>query len=62
MPHPTLLVMGREDRVVDPEQTATAVRTMPNGRVVPLSKCGPAPRIERAGVVNRLVVDFLTQP
>jgi pimeloyl-ACP methyl ester carboxylesterase len=38
---PTLVVVGREDRIVVP-------------------RCGHAPQIEMTGVVNRLVVNFLT--
>jgi pimeloyl-ACP methyl ester carboxylesterase len=57
----TLLVVGREDRIVDPNQAVEAARRLPHGRVVVLPRCGHAPQIEMTGVVNRLVVDFLSE-
>jgi pimeloyl-ACP methyl ester carboxylesterase len=59
---PTLLVVGREDRIVDPQQAVAAAGLLPRGRVYVLQRCGHAPQIEKAEVVNRLVVDFLTAP
>jgi pimeloyl-ACP methyl ester carboxylesterase len=58
---PTLLVVGAEDRIVDPGQTIAAARLLPRGRLEVLHGCGHAPQIERAEVVNRLVSDFLLQ-
>jgi pimeloyl-ACP methyl ester carboxylesterase len=57
---PTLLVVGREDRIVDPLQTIAAAEQLPCGHVHVLPRCGHAPQIEKAAEVNRLVVDFLT--
>ncbi len=59
---PTLLVVGDADRIVDPRQTAAAAGRLPRGRLCILHRCGHAPQIEQAGVVNRLLVDFLTAP
>ncbi len=59
---PTLLVVGREDRIVDPEQSIAAAGLLPHGRLVVLERCGHAPQMEMADVVNRLVVQFLTAP
>lgn len=56
---PTLLVVGEEDRIVDPRQSIEAGRRLQNGRIVVLRRCGHAPQIERAATVNRLVIDFL---
>jgi pimeloyl-ACP methyl ester carboxylesterase len=58
---PTLLVVGREDRIVDPKQAVAAARLLPQGKLVVLPCCGHAPQIEAAGAINRLVVDFLTE-
>jgi pimeloyl-ACP methyl ester carboxylesterase len=58
---PTLLVVGSEDRIVDPRQTIEAARLLPRGRLVVLEGCGHAPQIEQADVVNRLVGEFLQQ-
>jgi abhydrolase domain-containing protein 6 len=57
---PTLLVVGEEDQIVDPRQSLEAGRSLPNGKVVVLPGCGHAPQIERAGLINRMVVDFLS--
>jgi pimeloyl-ACP methyl ester carboxylesterase len=59
---PTLAVVGAEDRIVDPRQAVEAAKLLPNGRIHVLPGCGHAPQIERAGVVNRLVAEFLTEP
>jgi pimeloyl-ACP methyl ester carboxylesterase len=60
VPQPTLLVVGGEDRIVDPQQTVAAAGVLPQGQVHVLQRCGHAPQIENAEVINRLVVDFLT--
>ena len=56
---PTLLIVGREDRIVDPQQAIAAAGMLPQGKLVVLEHCGHAPQIEKAGVVNRLVTEFL---
>jgi pimeloyl-ACP methyl ester carboxylesterase len=56
---PTLLVVGHEDRIVDPAQAIEAADHLPLGKLLVLPGCGHAPQIERAKVVNRLVIDFL---
>jgi pimeloyl-ACP methyl ester carboxylesterase len=57
---PTLLVSGRDDRIVDPEHAASAAPLLPRGQFVCVPECGHAPQLEKARFVNRLVVDFLT--
>jgi pimeloyl-ACP methyl ester carboxylesterase len=57
---PTLLIAGRDDRIVDPAHAEEAARLLPNGHFLSIPQCGHAPHIERAGMVNRLVVRFLT--
>jgi len=59
---PTLLVVGREDRIVDPKQAVAAGRGLPRGKLVVLPSCGHAPQIEAPTAINRLVVDFLNEP
>jgi pimeloyl-ACP methyl ester carboxylesterase len=58
---PTLLVVGRQDRIVDPEDLIAAGSRLQNGRLVILADCGHAPQIEEAETVNRLVIDFLLE-
>jgi pimeloyl-ACP methyl ester carboxylesterase len=57
---PTLLIAGREDKIVSPTQAEIAARDLPQGQFVMLPQCGHAPHMEKAGVVNKLVVRFLT--
>jgi pimeloyl-ACP methyl ester carboxylesterase len=57
---PTLVVIGDEDRIVDPGESLEAAEQLVNGRTVRLPQCGHAPQIERAELVNRLVVDFFS--
>jgi pimeloyl-ACP methyl ester carboxylesterase len=56
---PTLLISGKEDRIVDPRHAAEAAALLPNCRYVSVPHCGHAPQMERAGFINRLVLHFL---
>jgi len=58
---PTLLVVGSEDRIVDPRQAIEAAGLLPRGRLMVLQGCGHAPQIEQCVVINRLVIDFLRE-
>ena len=60
VPHPTLLIWGGEDRVIaDVPGSIRAAARMPRARQVLIPRCGHAPQIERAGLVNKLVTRFL---
>jgi pimeloyl-ACP methyl ester carboxylesterase len=56
---PTLLVSGREDRIVDPQHAAEAARLLPQGRHLSIPRCGHAPQMEKPWLINRLVAHFL---
>jgi pimeloyl-ACP methyl ester carboxylesterase len=58
---PTLLIVGQEDRIVDPRQAIEAAGLLPHGRLMVLQGCGHAPQIEQSGVINRVVIDFLRE-
>jgi pimeloyl-ACP methyl ester carboxylesterase len=58
---PTLLVVGRQDRIVNPDDLIAAGSRLKNGQMVILPDCGHAPQIEEAETVNQLVVDFLLE-
>jgi abhydrolase domain-containing protein 6 len=63
LPHvsqPTLLISGREDRIVDPRHAKEAAELLPNCRYVSIPRCGHAPQMEKAGFINRLVAHFLS--
>jgi pimeloyl-ACP methyl ester carboxylesterase len=57
---PTLLVSGREDRIVDLKAAAAAAKLLPRGHYLSIPQCGHAPQMERPWLTNRLVLHFLT--
>jgi pimeloyl-ACP methyl ester carboxylesterase len=57
---PTLLVTGEQDRVCDPKTAEEAAKNLKTGHFLSIPKCGHAPQIEKAWLINRLVVHFLT--
>ncbi|HEU5029456.1 MAG TPA: alpha/beta hydrolase [Spirillospora sp.] len=56
---PTLLVHGRDDRVVPFENSLYLLAAIPDSRLVLLNRCGHWAMIEHADEFNRLVTDFL---
>jgi pimeloyl-ACP methyl ester carboxylesterase len=59
---PTLLVSGANDQIVGPDTARAAARDLPKGQFLLIPNCGHAPQIEKAWLINRLVVHFLTHP
>ncbi|MDV2478084.1 alpha/beta fold hydrolase [Rhodococcus zopfii] len=57
---PSLLVHGREDKVVPPEVSWTMLRLLQNADLHVFARCGHWTQIERAAEFNELVVDFLS--
>ncbi|WP_205717583.1 alpha/beta fold hydrolase [Actinomadura soli] len=56
---PTLLIHGRDDRVVPFESSLYLLASIPDSRLVLLNRCGHWAMIEHADEFNRLVTDFL---
>ncbi|MFI2230123.1 alpha/beta hydrolase [Nocardia testacea] len=56
---PTLLIHGRDDRVVSYENTLLLLAHIPDSRAVLLNRCGHWAMIEHAEEFNRLVADFV---
>jgi pimeloyl-ACP methyl ester carboxylesterase len=56
---PTLMVVGSNDRIVDPQDSIAAAQRIPSCRLIVIEECGHAPQLERAEYVNQLVIDFL---
>lgn len=56
---PTLLIHGRDDRVVHFEHSLLLNALIPNSRLVLLNRCGHWAMIEHAAEFNRLVSDFI---
>jgi 2-hydroxymuconate-semialdehyde hydrolase len=56
---PTLLVWGREDRLVALSASRRLVQAVPHAHLVVLERCGHLPMIEQPGRFNRAVAEFL---
>ena len=57
--NPTLVVWGREDRIIPVECAEQYRRALPDARVAVLEKCGHLPPVEQPDAFARLVGDFL---
>ncbi len=54
------MIWGQDDRIIaDIPGSIRAAERMADARQVVIPKCGHAPQIERAGLVNKLVLRFL---
>lgn len=56
---PTLLIHGRDDRVVPFESSLFLLANIPNSRLVLLNRCGHWAMIEHADEFNRMVASFV---
>ena len=61
MKAPTLLIWGREDRLVPPVYAEEFVRRLAGARVQTVDDSGHAPHLEQPETVARMVRDFLRQ-
>ncbi len=64
LPHvmkPTLVICGKQDKIVDPFHVERVVTGLPNFRFVMLDRCGHAPQLEMPRTINRMVTDFLCE-
>ena len=60
LPHKTLVVHGRDDRIIPLDNALHLLRTVPDVRLHVFGRCGHWTQIEHADAFNRLVLDFLT--
>jgi pimeloyl-ACP methyl ester carboxylesterase len=58
---PTLLVWGREDRLVPAVYADEFTRRLPGARLQTVDGAGHAPHLEHTAAVARVVSDFLSQ-
>jgi len=58
---PTLLIWGKEDRIVPPVYAEEFARRIAGARVETVEQAGHAPHLERPEAVARLVRDFLSE-
>src|SRR5438552_1837315 len=56
---PTLLVWGRDDRMVALAGSRRLMRAVPHARLAVLDRCGHLPMLEQAERFNRVVEEFL---
>jgi abhydrolase domain-containing protein 6 len=60
IPHPTLVIWGADDRVLtDLPGSVRAAEQILRVRQVVIPRCGHAPQIEKAGLVNQLISRYL---
>jgi 2-hydroxymuconate-semialdehyde hydrolase/2-hydroxy-6-oxo-octa-2,4-dienoate hydrolase len=59
---PTLLIHGREDKVVPVQVSVTMLGLLPNADLHVFSRCGHWTQIERADEFSALVSDYLARP
>jgi pimeloyl-ACP methyl ester carboxylesterase len=59
MTQPTLVVWGRDDRLLPVGQTQILKAKLPSCRVVVFENCGHLPQIEKADTFNSSVLEFL---
>lgn len=62
LPHETLVIHGREDKVIPLDTSLTLAQWIPNAQLHVYGKCGHWTQIEHAARFARLVADFLTEP
>jgi 4,5:9,10-diseco-3-hydroxy-5,9,17-trioxoandrosta-1(10),2-diene-4-oate hydrolase len=56
---PTLIVWGRDDRLLPVAHAFVAERGIPNSRLTVIQACGHSPQLERPSEFNALVTEFL---
>jgi pimeloyl-ACP methyl ester carboxylesterase len=59
---PTLIVWGRQDRVVPPADGEEFERLIPDSRRVVFDRCGHVPQLEKPARFNALLEEFLDEP
>jgi len=60
LPQQTLLIHGRDDRVIPQEVSERLLRLIPHAQLHVFGECGHWVQIERARDFTRLLIDFLT--
>lgn len=61
-PVPTLVVMGENEALYDPQKAAARARLMPNAEVVIVPDAGHAAVFDRPEYINQIILDFLAAP
>ena len=61
LPHETLIIHGREDKVIPLSNSLTLADWIPNAQLHVFGHCGHSTQIEHSARFNRLVGDFLAE-
>lgn len=61
LPQQTLLIHGRDDKVIPLELSERMLRLIPHAQLHVFGECGHWVQIERAQAFSRLLIDFLTE-
>jgi 2-hydroxymuconate-semialdehyde hydrolase len=61
LPHETLIIHGREDKIIPLETSMTLSQWIPNMQLHVFGHCGHWTQIEHSGRFSRLVSDFLAE-
>lgn len=61
LPHETLVIHGREDRVIPLQNSLTLAQWIPNAQLHVFGHCGHWTQIEHSARFNRLVGEFLAE-
>lgn len=62
LPHRTLIVHGRDDRVIPLQNAYDLLAQIPDAQLHVFGRCGHWTQLEHAAAFNRLVIDFLLPP
>jgi pimeloyl-ACP methyl ester carboxylesterase len=62
LPHETLLVHGREDRVIPLATSLRLLELIDHAQLHVFGRCGHWTQIERAGEFSELLLEFLGRP
>jgi pimeloyl-ACP methyl ester carboxylesterase len=57
---PTLLLWGKDDAMI-PSEFVTPYMKMDSCRIIMLERCGHRPHVERPGLFNKIVTDFVME-
>lgn len=57
----TLVVWGKEDRMIPARYSAPFITKMPDCRLLIVERCGHRPHFEKPSLFNRTVIDFLKE-
>lgn len=61
LPHETLVIHGRDDRIIPPANSLTLAQWISRSQLHVFGRCGHWTQIEHAGRFARLVADFLAE-